>query len=164
MKSHPPASRIKIADGKKVLNFCANNYFRLGKQSDLIESAKRSYDHYGFGLASVRFICGTQTVHKELEERKLSNFLAPKIPFSIPPVLMPMAGFRNAIGSRRCRDHRCIKTCQHHRGIRLCKAKRLRYNNNDMADLENQLKEAQGSRFASFATDGVFSMDGVIPT
>jgi len=158
----PQSALIRLADGKEVLNFCANNYLGLANHPDVILAAKESYAKYGFGLASVRFICGKQTVHEELEHR-LSHFLGVEdtILFSScfdanGGVFEPLFGAEDAIISDSLNHASIID------GVRLCKAKRLRYDNNDMEDLEKQLKNSQDARYRVIATDGVFSMDGTI--
>lgn len=158
----PQQANISIADGRKVLNFCANNYLGLANNPDLINAAKESFNKYGFGLSSVRFICGTQTIHKELE-KKISQFLKTEdtILYSScwdanGALFETILGPEDAIISDALNHASIID------GIRLCKAKRLRYNNNDMSDLEAQLKDSQDCRFRLIATDGVFSMDGSI--
>lgn len=158
----PQNAHIKIANGQNVLNFCANNYLGLADNPEIIAAAKKSYDSYGFGLASVRFICGTQNIHQELE-KKISKFLGTDETILYSSCFDANGGlFETILGQ----DDAIISDALNHAsiidGIRLCKAKRYRYNNNDMADLETQLKEAQSSRFRLIATDGVFSMDGVI--
>lgn len=158
----PQQSHISLADGKEVLNFCANNYLGLANNTDLIGAAKSSYTPYGLGLASVRFICGTQTVHKELEIR-LSKFLQTEDTILYSSCFDANGGlFETLLGPEDAIISDALNHASIIDGIRLCKAKRFRYNNNDMSDLEIQLKEAQGSRFRLIATDGVFSMDGII--
>ena len=158
----PQKAKIRIADGREVLNFCANNYLGLADNSDIIASAKKSYDQFGFGLASVRFICGTQSIHKELE-RRLSQFLGTQETILYSSCFDANGGlFETLLGPEDAVISDALNHASIIDGIRLCKAKRLRYNNNDMHDLENQLKEAQSSRFKLIATDGVFSMDGTI--
>lgn len=158
----PQKAKIRIADGRDVLNFCANNYLGLADNSDIIASAKKSYDQFGFGLASVRFICGTQSIHKELE-RRLSQFLGTQETILYSSCFDANGGlFETLLGPEDAVISDALNHASIIDGIRLCKAKRLRYNNNDMHDLENQLKEAQSSRFKLIATDGVFSMDGTI--
>ncbi|MGH8850618.1 MAG: glycine C-acetyltransferase [Casimicrobiaceae bacterium] len=160
----PQASQIRLAAGPDVLNFCANNYLSLADDPRLIAAAHEGLDRWGFGMASVRFICGTQAVHKELE-RALSAFLrtGDSILYSScfdanGGVFETLLGEEDAVISDEL-NHASIVD-----GIRLCKARRLRYRNNDMADLEAKLSEADaaGARFKLIATDGVFSMDGTI--
>lgn len=158
----PQQVEISVANGHKVLNFCANNYLGLANNSDLIAAAKASYDKYGFGMASVRFICGTQTIHHQLEKR-LAAFLGMEDCILYSSCFDANGGLFETILSE---EDAVISDALNHAsiidGIRLCKAKRFRYQNNDMADLEEKLKEADGCRFKLIATDGVFSMDGVI--
>lgn len=158
----PQSAHILLSTGQKVLNFCANNYLGLANHPEVIEAAKKGCDDYGFGLASVRFICGKQTVHEELEKR-LTHFLETEdtILFSScfdanGAVFEPLFNSDDAIISDSLNHASIID------GIRLCKAKRLRYENNNMEDLENQLKSSQDCRYRIIATDGVFSMDGTI--
>lgn len=159
--SSPQAPHITVGK-KQVINFCANNYLGLANHPQIIQAAIDSYHHYGFGTASVRFICGTQTIHKELESR-LSAFLGTEDTILYSSCFDANGGlFETLLGP----DDAVISDVLNHAsiidGIRLCKAKRLRYNNNDMADLEKQLQESQNCRFRMIATDGVFSMDGTI--
>ncbi len=153
---------IRLADGREVSNFCANNYLGLANHPALIESAHAALDQYGFGMASVRFICGTQSVHKELEER-ISGFLGTEETILYPSCFDANGGLfetllddSDAIISDELNHASIID------GVRLCKAQRFRYKNNDMNDLEEQLKAAKNARVKLIATDGVFSMDGVI--
>ena len=158
----PQGTTIRVADGKPVLNLCANNYLGLAQHPAVAMAAKAAIDHWGYGLASVRFICGTQGVHKQLEER-LSEFLgtADTILYSScfdanGGLFETLLGAEDAVLSDELNHASIID------GVRLCKAQRYRYRNNDMADLEAKLKEAAGARFRLIATDGVFSMDGYI--
>jgi glycine C-acetyltransferase len=160
----PQRALIGVQGGPEVLNFCANNYLGLADNPELIAAAKEGLDRYGYGMSSVRFICGTQTVHKELEA-KLSAFLGTEdcILFSScwdanGGVFETILGEEDAVVSDALNHASIID------GIRLCKARRFRYASNDMADLEAKLNEAKaaGARFILIATDGVFSMDGVI--
>lgn len=158
----PQNSEITIHPHKKVLNFCANNYLGLADHPAIIQAAIESYSSWGYGLASVRFICGTQTIHKELE-RKISQFLETEDTILYSSCFDANGGlFETLLGS----DDAIISDSLNHAsiidGIRLCKAKRYRYEHNDMNSLEEQLKEAKNSRFRLIATDGVFSMDGTI--
>jgi glycine C-acetyltransferase len=158
----PQSSHIQLADGRKVLNFCANNYLGLADNRDVIKAAKESYDTWGFGLASVRFICGTQSIHHTLEQR-LSHFLGTEAAILYPSCFDANGGlFETLLGP----DDAIISDELNHAsiidGIRLCKAARYRYKNNDMLDLEAKLQEAKGARFRMIATDGVFSMDGTV--
>ena len=153
---------IRIADGREVINFCANNYLGLANHPALIESAHAALDQYGYGMASVRFICGTQSVHIELEER-ISGFLGTEETILYPSCFDANGGLfetlldgSDAIISDELNHASIID------GVRLCKAQRFRYKNNDMNDLEEQLKAAKDARVKLIATDGVFSMDGVI--
>ena len=149
-------------NGKTVLNFCANNYLGLSSHPRVIEAAHKAIDHRGYGMSSVRFICGTQDIHKELEE-KLAKFLGTEDTILYVAcfdanggVFEPLLGENDAIISDELNHASIID------GIRLCKAKRFRYRNNDMQDLQAKLEEAKTSRFKLIATDGVFSMDGTI--
>jgi glycine C-acetyltransferase len=161
--SHQRAD-IRLRDGRAVLNFCANNYLGLADDARLIESAKKGLDDYGYGVASVRFICGTQTVHKDLEAA-ISGFLGTEDTLLYSScfdanggVFETLLGERDAVVSDELNHASIID------GIRLSKAQRYRYRNRDMADLEAQLKaaDAAGARFKLIVTDGVFSMDGYI--
>jgi glycine C-acetyltransferase len=156
--------RLELADGRGVVNFCANNYLGLAADPRLIGAAKEGLDRHGFGMASVRFICGTQDVHRELEAA-LSTFLGMDDAILYSSCFDANGGlFETLLGE----DDAVISDELNHAsivdGIRLCKAKRLRYRNNDMADLEAKLAEADaaGARFKLIATDGVFSMDGIV--
>ena len=158
----PQQARIKIADGRQVINLCANNYLGLANNSAMVQAAKNGLDHYGFGLASVRFICGTQTIHHQLEQ-KISSFLGTEDTILYSSCWDANGGlFETILGA----DDAVISDELNHAsiidGIRLCKAQRFRYKNNDMADLEAQLQAASHCRFKLIATDGVFSMDGSI--
>ena len=147
-----------------MINFCANNYLGLANHSDLIEAAKAGGDQYGFGMASVRFICGTQNVHKELEAR-ISSFLDTEDTILYSSCFDANGGlFEALLGPEDAVISDELNHASIIDGIRLCKAKRYRYTNNDMRDLEQQLQAAdtQGARFKLIATDGVFSMDGII--
>lgn len=158
----PQNAVITLANGKQVVNLCANNYLGLADHPSLISSAGQSLNKYGFGMASVRFICGTQTLHKELE-RKISKFLETEETILYPSCFDANGGLFETILSA---EDVVISDSLNHAsiidGIRLCKAKRLRYSNNNMEELEKCLIEAQTSRYRLIATDGVFSMDGVI--
>lgn len=158
----PQQAEITIANGKKVLNFCANNYLGLANSPDLINAAKSSYDKFGFGMASVRFICGTQTQHRELEQN-ISSFLGTQDTILYSSCFDANGGLFETILDA---EDAVISDSLNHAsiidGIRLCKAQRFRYHNNDMADLEAKLIEARGARRRLIATDGVFSMDGII--
>lgn len=158
----PQNSHIKVANGGEVLNFCANNYLGLADNAEIIAAAKKSYDDYGFGMASVRFICGTQSVHKKLEER-LSHFLGMEDTILYSSCFDANGGlFETLLGAEDAVISDSLNHASIIDGVRLCKAQRLRYNNNDMADLEAQLKAASNARFKLIATDGIFSMDGTI--
>jgi glycine C-acetyltransferase len=155
---------IKLDSGQKVLNFCSNNYLGLASHPEVINSAKKAMDSRGFGMASVRFICGTQDIHKELEE-KIAEFYQTEDTILYAAafdanggVFEPLLSDKDAIISDSLNHASIID------GVRLCKAKRFRYKNNDMGDLEIQLKLANqsGARFKIIVTDGVFSMDGVL--
>lgn len=158
----PQQANITVAGGKKVLNFCANNYLGLSNHPDIIKAAKSSIDTYGFGLSSVRFICGTQNIHHELE-KKISNFLKTDDTILYSSCFDANGGlFETLLGAEDAIISDELNHASIIDGVRLCKAKRLRYKNNNMHDLEKQLQEAQGSRTIMIATDGVFSMDGII--
>jgi glycine C-acetyltransferase len=155
-------AEITVADGSHVINFCANNYLGLANDKTLITTAQKSLEQHGFGMSSVRFICGTQDVHKDLE-KKISEFLHMEDTILYSSCFDANGGlFETLLGP----DDAIISDALNHAsiidGIRLCKAQRFRYANNDMADLEQKLQEAQGCRFRLIATDGVFSMDGII--
>ena len=158
----PQRANIDVLGGKTVLNMCANNYLGLANNPEIIKAAKESYDKWGYGLSSVRFICGTQEIHKELEE-KISDFLGTEETILYTSCFDANGGLFETILSE---EDSVISDELNHAsiidGIRLCKAKRLRYKNSDMNELEERLKEAQSSRFRLIATDGVFSMDGSI--
>ena len=158
----PQSAVIQTDKGEEVLNFCANNYLGLSSHPEVIEAAKAAIDSHGFGLSSVRFICGTQDIHKELE-RKIADFLGMEDAILYAAafdanggLFEPLLGKEDAIISDQLNHASIID------GIRLCKAQRYRYKTNDMADLEAQLQAAQGARRRLIATDGVFSMDGTI--
>ncbi|AWL10554.1 Glycine C-acetyltransferase [Saliniradius amylolyticus] len=155
---------IEVKNGEHVLNFCANNYLGLANHPELIQAAKEGLDTHGFGMASVRFICGTQDNHKLLE-RKLSDFLGMEDTILYSSCFDANAGlFETLLGPEDAIISDALNHASIIDGVRLCKAKRYRYANNDMAALEEQLQQAQkdGARFKLIATDGVFSMDGVI--
>jgi len=158
----PQEAEITIDGGGCVLNFCSNNYLGLANHPSIIQAAVESYDRYGFGLSSVRFICGTQTVHKELEHR-LSEFLLTEDTLLYSSCFDANGGlFETVLGSEDAVISDALNHASLIDGIRLCKAKRLRYEHNNMVSLEEQLKEGEGSRFRLIVTDGVFSMDGTI--
>ncbi len=157
----PQGGVVGLSDGKKVINMCANNYLGLANNPDVIAAAKASYDAYGYGLSSVRFICGTQELHKNLE-KKLSEFLGTDDTILYSSCFDANGGLfetlltaEDAVISDELNHASIID------GIRLCKAARYRYKNNDMTDLRAKLEEAKGARIKLIATDGVFSMDGI---
>lgn len=158
----PQQARITLADGREVINLCANNYLGLANSPELISAAKASFEHYGYGVASVRFICGTQTVHKELES-SISRFLGTDDTILYSSCFDANGGlFETILGAEDAIISDELNHASIIDGIRLCKAQRYRYKNNDMVDLEAKLQESQGARFRLIATDGVFSMDGTI--
>ena len=157
-------AQVEVATGAQVLNFCANNYLGLANHPELISAAKSGLDAHGFGMASVRFICGTQDIHKELE-RKLSVFLGMEDTILYSSCFDANAGlFETLLGAEDAIISDALNHASIIDGVRLCKAQRYRYANNDMHELEQQLQAADqaGARFKLIATDGVFSMDGVI--
>ena len=156
----PQSAEIELNTGQKVLNFCANNYLGLSNDPSLIEAAKKSLDDHGYGMSSVRFICGTTDLHKELE-KKIAEFFSTEDTILYAAcfdanggVFEPLLTEEDAIISDSLNHASIID------GVRLCKAQRYRYENADMADLEKQLQLAQAQRFRLIVTDGVFSMDG----
>jgi glycine C-acetyltransferase len=152
----------KVDRGGDVLNFCANNYLGLSNHPQLVGAAQKALEKYGFGMSSVRFICGTQTIHKELEGR-ISQFLGMEDTILYSSCWDANGGlFETILGEEDAIFSDMLNHASIIDGIRLCKAARFRYNNNDMVDLETKLKEAKGSRFRLIVTDGVFSMDGII--
>ena len=158
----PQDAKIEIAGGKRVLNMCANNYLGLADHPALIAAAKQALDTHGFGMASVRFICGTQDIHKQLEA-SLTKFLGTEDTILYPSCFDANGGLfetlltdEDAVISDELNHASIID------GIRLCKAQRFRCKHSDMADLEAQLAAAKGARFRLIATDGCFSMDGTI--
>lgn len=158
----PQQANITIANGKRVLNLCANNYLGLANHPELIATAKSALDRNGFGMASVRFICGTQSIHKELEQR-ISKFLGTEDTILYSSCWDANGGlFETVLGAEDAVISDELNHASIIDGIRLCKAKRLRYKNNDMQDLEAQLEAAKECRYKMIATDGVFSMDGTI--
>jgi len=160
----PQSSAVHLAEGRDVLNFCANNYLGLADDPRLIAAAKEGLDAWGFGMASVRFICGTQSVHKQLESR-LSAFLGTDDAILYSSCFDANGGlFETILGEEDAVISDELNHASIVDGIRLCKAKRFRYRNNDMADLQAKLEEADaaGARFKLIATDGVFSMDGIL--
>ena len=159
-----PQSAHIFADGKKLLNMCANNYLGLADNKELIEASKKAYDEYGYGLASVRFICGTQSIHKKLED-KVSEFFKKDDTILYSSCFDANGGlFETLLGKEDAIISDELNHASIIDGVRLCKAARYRYKNNDMADLEAKLTEADknGARIKLIATDGVFSMDGII--
>lgn len=158
----PQGASVKISDGKEVIIFCANNYLGLSSHPKVIEGAKKALDTHGYGMSSVRFICGTQDIHKTLE-KKIASFLGQEDTILYAAafdanggVFEPLFGEEDAIISDELNHASIID------GVRLCKAQRYRYKNSDMADLEEQLKKAQAQRYRIIVTDGVFSMDGFV--
>ncbi len=160
--SSKQSGEIQVASGQKVLNFCANNYLGLADNEELADAAKKALDRYGYGMASVRFICGTQEEHKQLEAR-ISAFLGMEDTILYSSCFDANGGLFETLLSE---EDAIISDALNHAsiidGVRLSKARRFRYANNDMAALEEELKKAEGSRFKLIATDGVFSMDGII--
>ncbi|MBW2488371.1 MAG: glycine C-acetyltransferase [Deltaproteobacteria bacterium] len=155
-------ARVQLADGRQVINLCANNYLGLSGTQDLVDASKEGLEQWGYGLSSVRFICGTQQLHKQLEQ-KVSEFLGTDDTILYSSCFDANAGFfetllgpEDAVISDELNHASIID------GIRLCKAARYRYKNNNMTDLEARLKEARDARFRLIATDGSFSMDGII--
>ena len=158
----PQGADIKTTAGNEVINFCANNYLGLSSHPKVIEAAKKAIDSHGFGMSSVRFICGTQDIHKELEQ-KIADFLGTEDTILYAAafdanggVFEPLFNEEDAIISDELNHASIID------GVRLCKSERLRYKHNDMADLEEQLKATQKNRSRIIVTDGAFSMDGTI--
>jgi glycine C-acetyltransferase len=158
----PQQATITIAGGQKVLNLCANNYLGLADHPDVVRAAKESYDRWGYGLSSVRFICGTQEIHKELEHR-ISEFLGTEDTILYSSCFDANTGLFETLLTA---EDAVISDSLNHAsiidGIRLCKAQRFRFENSNMQDLEDKLRQAQSVRFRLIATDGVFSMDGTI--
>ena len=157
-------AKVKLADGREVINMCANNYLGLGNEQRLIDAAKATYDRKGYGMASVRFICGTQDIHKQLEA-KLADFFGIEEAILYSSCFDANAGlFETLLGENDAVISDELNHASIIDGVRLCKAKRYRYKNNDMADLEQQLQaaDAADARIKMIATDGVFSMDGII--
>lgn len=160
----PQSSGIQVASGQLVLNFCANNYLGLAQHPEVNDAARQGLENWGYGMASVRFICGTQTIHKQLEN-DLSRFLGTEETILYPSCFDANGGlFETLFGAEDAIISDELNHASIIDGVRLCKAKRFRYKNNDMADLRTQLKAAidAGSRFKIITTDGVFSMDGII--
>jgi glycine C-acetyltransferase len=158
----PQNAKIEITGGRRVLNMCANNYLGLADHPALIAAAKEALDTHGFGMASVRFICGTQDIHKDLEG-SLTKFLGTEDTILYPSAFDANGGlFETLLGAEDAVISDELNHASIIDGIRLCKAQRFRYKNNDMADLEAKLAEASGARARLIATDGCFSMDGTI--
>ena len=160
--STPQGTSVRVADGAPVLNFCANNYLGLADHPEVVAAAGAALERWGYGLSSVRFICGTQTIHKQLESR-ISEFLGTEDTILYSScwdanggLFETLLGAEDAIVSDELNHASIID------GVRLAKAQRFRYKNNDMDDLETKLREAHAARFRMIATDGVFSMDGFI--
>ena len=158
----PQGAKVGLSDGRQVINMCANNYLGLANEKAVIDAAKASYDEFGYGLSSVRFICGTQSLHKRLEAA-VSDFLGTDDTILYSSCFDANGGLfetlltdADAVISDELNHASIID------GIRLCKAKRFRYKNNDMADLRAKLEEAKDARIKIIATDGVFSMDGIV--
>src|SRR5215212_8176679 len=158
----PQGAVITLSDGSEVINFCANNYLGLSSHPKVIAAAKKAIDSHGYGMSSVRFICGTQDIHKELEQ-KIAKFLGTEDTILYAAafdanggVFEPLFNEQDAIISDELNHASIID------GVRLCKAQRYRYKHNDMNDLEERLKESQSLRHRIIVTDGVFSMDGTI--
>ncbi len=158
----PQGAKVQLSDNREVINMCANNYLGLANNPEVIKAAKASYDNYGYGLSSVRFICGTQKLHKDLEE-KLSKFLGTEDTILYSSCFDANGGLfetlltaEDAVISDELNHASIID------GVRLCKAQRFRYKNNNMEDLRAKLEEAKDCRIKLIATDGVFSMDGIV--
>lgn len=162
MITGPQGMRVNVSDRKDILNMCANNYLGLSNNPEVVNAAKESYEKLGYGLSSVRFICGTQDVHKQLED-KLTQFLGTDDTILYTSCFDANGGLFETLLSEQ--DAVISDELNHASiidGIRLCKAERYRYKNNDMEDLEDKLKKAGNARFRLIATDGVFSMDGIV--
>jgi len=158
----PQSVEIRTQNGNRVLNFCANNYLGLANHPDLINAAKNAMDDYGFGMASVRFICGTQDIHKILE-KKIAKFFDTEDTILYTSCFDANGGlFETILNEKDAIISDSLNHASIIDGIRLCKATRLRYENNNMSDLEAKLKQVENSRTRIIATDGVFSMDGYI--
>jgi len=158
----PQQAAIWVQAGGEVLNFCANNYLGLANHPDLIKGAQQALEKYGFGMSSVRFICGTLDIHKELEQR-ISAFLGMEDTILYSSCFDANGGlFETLLGPEDAVISDALNHASIIDGVRLCKARRFRYKNNDMADLEAKLQAAADCRFKLIATDGVFSMDGII--
>ena len=160
--SSPQRPRLTLANGRELLNMCANNYLGLADHPEIVEAASKAMERYGFGLGSVRFICGTQELHKELE-CQVAGFTGMDDAILYSSCFDANGGlFETLMGPEDAIISDALNHASIIDGIRLCKARRLRYANGDMEDLENKLKEAADARFRLIATDGVFSMDGTI--
>ena len=158
----PQGAWVQLADGRRVLNMCANNYLNLSSHPDVVAAASQALEQWGYGMSSVRFICGTQTLHTHLEET-IASFLGTEAAILYSSCFDANGGlFETLLGPEDAVVSDALNHASVIDGIRLCKARRYRYRNCDMADLEERLKEAQGARTIMVATDGVFSMDGVI--
>jgi len=158
----PQRARVGVLEHEPVLNLCANNYLGLADHPEVIAAAHEALDRWGYGLASVRFICGTQQIHKQLE-RKISQFLGTEDTILYSSCFDANGGlFETLLGPEDAVLSDQLNHASIIDGVRLCKAKRFRYQNNDMSDLEERLKEARDARFRIIATDGVFSMDGIL--
>src|SRR6059058_491380 len=156
----PQGTRIRLADGREVLNLCANNYLGLAQHPEVKQAAHDALDRWGYGLSSVRFICGTQSIHKQLEA-KLSEFLGTEDTILYSSCFDANGGlFETLLGTEDAIISDELNHVSVIDGVRLCKAQRFRYLNNNMEDLERKLVETKGARFKLIATDGVFSMDG----
>ena len=157
----PQKGHIDTDKVKNVINMCSNNYLGLADNKEIIEAAKSSYDQWGYGLSSVRFICGTQKIHKDLE-KSITEFLHMDDTILYSSCFDANGGlFETLLTDQDAIISDSLNHASIIDGVRLCKAKKFRYNNNDMADLERCLQEAQGMRIRLIATDGVFSMDGI---
>src|SRR5213083_3224418 len=158
----PQDARIRVDDGQPVLNLCANNYLGLAEHPDVIAAAHSALDRWGYGLSSVRFICGTQELHKQLEA-KLSEFLGTEDTILYSSCFDANGGlFETLLGPEDAVISDELNHASIIDGVRLCKAQRFRYLNNNMEDLEVKLRDARGARFKMISTDGCFSMDGTI--
>ena len=158
----PQGARVGVLERDSVLNLCANNYLGLASHPEVLAAAHEALDKWGYGLASVRFICGTQQIHKQLE-RRISRFLETDDTILYSSCFDANGGlFETLLGPEDAVISDQLNHASIIDGIRLCKAQRFRYKNNDMADLEAKLQDSQGARFRIIATDGVFSMDGII--
>jgi len=158
----PQGARVRVADGQPVLNLCANNYLGLAQHPAVAAAAREALERWGYGLASVRFICGTQSIHKQLEV-KLTEFLGTEDTILYSSCFDANGGlFETLLGAEDAVISDELNHASIIDGIRLCKAQRFRYRNNDMGDLEAKLRETASARFRLIATDGVFSMDGSI--